>query len=69
MINFFSEEKDGWSQEATACFEQLSQGKVLEASVTGHANDNIPLVELFLPAPDGKVSQFLMYYFDFTFEI
>jgi A-kinase anchor protein 1 len=49
-----SSEKDGWSSEATALFEQLSQGKMLEASVTGHANDNIPLVELFLLSQDSK---------------
>jgi len=49
-----SSEDDGWSQEASGAFEQLSQGKVLEASVVGHANDNVPLVELYLPMRDSK---------------
>jgi len=46
--------EDGWSSESSASFEQLSQGKVLEAAVIGHANDNVPLVELYLPTQDSK---------------
>lgn len=42
-------DKEEWSAEACAAFEDLGQGKVIEALVVGTADDGLPLVELFAP--------------------
>lgn len=41
------EEEGVWSLEASATFEELAQGHVLQAQVVCYADDNIPYVRLF----------------------
>lgn len=38
---------EGWSAEATATFEELAQGQILQALLVEYASDGIPCVHLY----------------------
>lgn len=43
----FPDGEEQWSQEATATFEELAQGQILQGYIVGYAEDGIPYVHLF----------------------
>lgn len=46
IILLFLGETD-WSDEATAAFQQISQGQILQGYICGYAENRIPYVRLF----------------------